>query len=1119
MILNKKIRSFNYSIIFILLLFPSITLPINNIHYSNTLDTYDNLSPNNEKTIPINGDITEIKPFEKKLSEVTPTNSSDKQAIDIVNKTINKYESTNSTALYGRALYRQRSKNDDSFSEFAEIIYDVNFDNDGIIDWDIYEGRYAQKKETINNKNFTLLSKILRVYQPNSDILIFPLIKEFEEYYTVNILNTTNTKNGELVTISFTPLNDLKTPTVQANVVINTKSFDVIKVEGTLNNDEIKIITLGDKDAHKKNYLLNFEISYKQDDSYGLVLDYINVNHEFDYYKENTLLSHLYATSTLRFFEYYNEIPNTKKSKSKLSNLNKLGIVGYNKSFWNTNPMIKRTETDNEIIENFEKLNAFKAVFINSKEQIAIVNSGISNDPFIQKINSTISDHYKNNLTQKVFLHTDKNNYSKENKIYFSAYVTSEKEDLIFNKKDVLYVDLIKSGKIVASKVLKITNGRGYGAFTLDKSFRPGNYKVVAYTNFMKNFGFNSFFIKDIKLLNSLDSKNSSEKDKVTLKFYPEGGNIVNEINNKVAYQAQDANGNFATIQGKIIDSDGNFIATTKSKHEGLGFFYFKPKSGKSYSIVLDDGSKHEIPHGKRTGYSIMVNNINLRTMTVDIRSSVDLKSNKIYVLGLMDNKKYYQGGFTFDGKDIISFEIPKNKLPSGVMQLVLLNEAKKVIGNRSVYINNNDNINIIAEIDKNYVDNEFLKLKIKTAGHTPSASDISLAITKQRDGKPIDGNDNLISHFKLSSFLKDDRITKYINKTDRASNYKLDLMMLIGDPIDFNWLEGNSNYDVKKYQNEKGIDITGTAKDKNGNPFKGIKVKLLTKNKERIWNYEAKTDTNGMFSIKDFHEVDSTELEFRTYNTKNKQIFSKISLIEKEEFNYLDQLTFDEEYSSPNVKEGNISDFEDDFYVDGEILEGVEIKGKAERKTSRKSLYNTNPDAVIEGKDINTTNDILTSLSTVPGIRYLGGGISIRSGGSPLWTLDDMPIDGPNDVNANDIDRIEVIKSMAKTAVYGPDGVNGVIAIYTKIGVNSKYRNDIETSIFNKLGYSATEEFNYKSKNTIFWGPQISTDENGYLELLLKKTSINTKYINVNIQTINKNGELGYYNKVLKTE
>lgn len=72
--------------------------------------------------------------------------------------------------------------------------------------------------------------------------------------------------------------------------------------------------------------------------------------------------------------------------------------------------------------------------------------------------------------------------------------------------------------------------------------------------------------------------------------------------------------------------------------------------------------------------------------------------------------------------------------------------------------------------------------------------------------------------------------------------------------------------------------------------------------------------------------------------------------------------------------------------------------------------------------------------------------GVSTLGNGSPLFVLDGVPIaagaDGRfniNDfVNVPDIERIDVLKDVSATAIYGSRGVNGVIVIQTKRGVRN---------------------------------------------------------------------------------
>ncbi len=102
-----------------------------------------------------------------------------------------------------------------------------------------------------------------------------------------------------------------------------------------------------------------------------------------------------------------------------------------------------------------------------------------------------------------------------------------------------------------------------------------------------------------------------------------------------------------------------------------------------------------------------------------------------------------------------------------------------------------------------------------------------------------------------------------------------------------------------------------------------------------------------------------------------------------------------------------------------------------------------TSPQQLLQGK-VSGVN--VTSSSGEPGaitgisVRGPGG---VRSGSSPLFVVDGLPLDNSNTgvgdplsfINAQDIESIDVLKDASATAIYGSRGANGVIIITTKKG------------------------------------------------------------------------------------
>jgi TonB-linked SusC/RagA family outer membrane protein len=80
-----------------------------------------------------------------------------------------------------------------------------------------------------------------------------------------------------------------------------------------------------------------------------------------------------------------------------------------------------------------------------------------------------------------------------------------------------------------------------------------------------------------------------------------------------------------------------------------------------------------------------------------------------------------------------------------------------------------------------------------------------------------------------------------------------------------------------------------------------------------------------------------------------------------------------------------------------------------------------------------------ITSGSFEPGAASnirIRGVRSITASNNPLYVVDGVPITGDlRDIDQNSIDRVEVLKDAAATAVYGSRGANGVLLITTKRG------------------------------------------------------------------------------------
>jgi len=110
-------------------------------------------------------------------------------------------------------------------------------------------------------------------------------------------------------------------------------------------------------------------------------------------------------------------------------------------------------------------------------------------------------------------------------------------------------------------------------------------------------------------------------------------------------------------------------------------------------------------------------------------------------------------------------------------------------------------------------------------------------------------------------------------------------------------------------------------------------------------------------------------------------------------------------------------------------------------------------------------------------------GANSIYGGNSPLYVVDGIPNTNLfNNLDANDIQSIEILKDASATAIYGSRGANGVVLVTTKRGSEGKARITFETQqSFSKINkkLDLLDPYNYALQiNAMFGGNEYNDAE-----------------------------------------
>jgi hypothetical protein len=112
-------------------------------------------------------------------------------------------------------------------------------------------------------------------------------------------------------------------------------------------------------------------------------------------------------------------------------------------------------------------------------------------------------------MPEKVFIHTDKWNYNKEDTIWFKAYVF-DATLIATARSGLMYIEIVDASNRVASRnMVSLSNGVGWGYIALKADRYPeGTYTLRAYTNWMLNFGQRDMFSRQFTIEGELDDEN-----------------------------------------------------------------------------------------------------------------------------------------------------------------------------------------------------------------------------------------------------------------------------------------------------------------------------------------------------------------------------------------------------------------------------------------------------------------------------------------------------------------------------------------------------------------------------------------------------------------------------------
>lgn len=441
---------------------------------------------------------------------------------------------------------------------------------------------------------------------------------------------------------------------------------------------------------------------------------------------------------------------------------------------------------------------------------------------------------------EKVYLHFDNTSYYQGDNIWFNCYVVTSELHEASTLSKTLYVELLNpGGEIIDKRILKIENGLCHGDFTLGQlPFYSGFYEVRAYTKYMLNFGEDVIFSRLLPVFNKpKEEGNYEEKNmlkygygkypkkrekpqkgkKVNLKFYPEGGNLIQDIPSRIAFEITDAFGNPLDATGQIINEDKKEMTDFTVTHDGKGFFNYTPGGDKRKAVVDYNGKKYQfdMPKPLPQGFTLQVDNLSSPdSLEISLQKNKQTPAEMLGMVITCRGKLYNYCLANILHNEPVRFKVDKTILPAGVSQITIFDSNGEIRCDRLIFTNREEQLTIKAKSEKEiYEPYEavHMELSITDRENNPVHAPFSLSV---KDGmNEVKSDCNILTDLLLMSDIKGyvHNPSYYFESGDSLHRSALDLLMMVQGWHRYSWEQMAGTVPFKlKYRPEQGIEMHG---------------------------------------------------------------------------------------------------------------------------------------------------------------------------------------------------------------------------------------------------------------------------------------------------------------------
>lgn len=758
---------------------------------------------------------------------------------------------------------------------------------------------------------------------------------------------------------------------------------------------------------------------------------------------------------------------------------------------------------------------------------------------------------------EKIHLHFDKTYYNPGETIWFKAYVMEKGNASAISK--TMYADLIDgNGMVLQRKTMPIFQAGAASFFELDTIYRPKLF-IRAYTSWMLNFDSSLVYIKPITLINPKLENAKKDKPAYSITVFPEGGDVIENINCRMAFKAVDNEGMPVTITGILTDSKNKNITTFTSVHDGMGMFAYTPVYGEKYKISWKgpDGilQQTDLPAAKKEGVALRVQQTNGEiTYTINRPEVIDDAFKQFTVFAQINQQTVYGATIRLQQKTQVTAPIIADSLPDGIMVITIFNANNLPVAERLVFVNNNNYYfnTDLHTTQKNLSPHGKTVLQVDVGANM--LSNLSIAVTDAVLEAPTKNKESIFSDLLLTSDLKGYVYNPayYFSSDVDSVKQHLDLVMMTNGWRRYRWQDMMAGkWPLIIRQPDNYITLQGNVYGLSKTQLKDKALTAVIRSGRTGGSFlSIPLNGDGTFKVPGIYFFDTAKVFYQINNDKDKRLTSAASFAFNNGFEKVPAAAYkilEQQYFNlnPDIAALQKSIKQNQLFLSAaamektKTLEAVVVKGK--QKTAAEKLDEQYATGLFSGgfarvfalEDDPFAQNAISILdylrAKVPGLQVstgAGGSSATRRGSNVAFFLNEMQSDADfiQSTSMADVAMIKVFDPPFIGATGG--GPGGAIAVYTKKGGNTAAVKGLNEATVS--GYSAYKDFympdydktvatggDYRS--TLYWNPFLLMDAKTRRISIPVFNSSNCKKMKVVIEGINEMGQLTREEKIFE--